>query len=215
MTAAITYALSDIARTPLFIVPALAFGSLHGGVRRRDACSRRCAWPRCWWRSGASSAATSGSTSRSGASSWLRAAVCAGGRRRGGADQLSPVRRRRPFDAATFAIYAIGCLQIPLFDLIVTSTVNVMMVKMAEDAERGRARRWRSGTTPSSPGVPDCSRWPSSSSSRLTTLIVGLFTTTYAASVPIFMVWALTMLPASSRSTRCSGCTRRRASCSS
>ena len=44
----------------------------------------------------------------------------------------------RRFDAATFAIYAIGCLQIPLVDLIVTSTVNVLMVKMA-DAPRGDA----------------------------------------------------------------------------
>src|SRR6266581_4583742 len=41
------------------------------------------------------------------------------------------------FDAATFAIYAVGCLQIPLVDMIMTSTVNVMMVRMAEDATRG------------------------------------------------------------------------------
>src|SRR5206468_2317077 len=38
------------------------------------------------------------------------------------------------FDAATFAIYAVGCLQIPLVDLVCTSTANVMMVKMAETA---------------------------------------------------------------------------------
>ena len=38
------------------------------------------------------------------------------------------------FDAATFAIYAVGCLQIPLIDLVCTSTANVMMVKMTEDA---------------------------------------------------------------------------------
>ena len=36
------------------------------------------------------------------------------------------------FDAATFAIYAVGCLQIPLIDLVYTSTCNVMMVRMAE-----------------------------------------------------------------------------------
>ena len=34
------------------------------------------------------------------------------------------------FDTATFAIYAVGCLQIPLVDMIMTSTVNVLMVKM-------------------------------------------------------------------------------------
>src|SRR5205823_4665795 len=42
------------------------------------------------------------------------------------------------FDAATFAIYAVGCLQIPLVDLIMTSTTSVMMVKMAEDMREGQ-----------------------------------------------------------------------------
>ena len=48
------------------------------------------------------------------------------------------------FDAATFAIYAVGCLQIPLVDLITTSAANVMMVKMAEDGlheQRGHRAR--------------------------------------------------------------------------
>ncbi len=45
------------------------------------------------------------------------------------------------FDAAAFAIYAVGCLQIPVVDLIVSSTVNVMMVEMAAARERGPARR--------------------------------------------------------------------------
>jgi O-antigen/teichoic acid export membrane protein len=43
------------------------------------------------------------------------------------------------FDAATFAMYAIGCMQIPLVDLIVTSTVNVLMVKMAEESHDAHA----------------------------------------------------------------------------
>src|SRR5207244_7017809 len=42
------------------------------------------------------------------------------------------------FDAATFAIYAVGCLQIPLVDLVCTSTANVMMVRMAEVAGEGQ-----------------------------------------------------------------------------
>ena len=58
------------------------------------------------------------------------------------------------FDAATFAIYAIGCLQIPLFDLIITSTVNVMMVKMA-DAPRGDSGRCALARHGLPPGVPD------------------------------------------------------------
>ena len=36
------------------------------------------------------------------------------------------------FDAATFAVYAVGCLQIPLVDSLSTSAGNVMMVRMGE-----------------------------------------------------------------------------------
>jgi hypothetical protein len=85
-------------------------------------------------------------------------------------------------------------MQIPLYDLIVTSTVNVLMVRMAN--------------TPRGPAALDL--WHDSVS-RLAFLIfplvallvigarlwiVGLFTATYAASVPIFVLWTLTMLPA-------------------
>jgi O-antigen/teichoic acid export membrane protein len=137
------------------------------------------------------------------------------------------------FDAATFAIYAVGCLQIPLVDMIMTSTVNVMMVRMAEDAARppqehaGRAasRRHSACSDTNAPGVVEraTSRRVSvtahgSASVALwheticrlaflmvplsiflfviaRDLIVTLYTTTYSASVPIFMVWALTILP--------------------
>src|SRR5687768_7409079 len=40
------------------------------------------------------------------------------------------------FDATAFAVYAVGCLQVPVIDLIVTSAVNVMMVEMAVLKER-------------------------------------------------------------------------------
>jgi hypothetical protein len=43
------------------------------------------------------------------------------------------------FDAATFAIYAVGCLQIPLVDVVCSSTANVMMVRMAEAGRRTSA----------------------------------------------------------------------------
>src|SRR5690606_30033049 len=44
------------------------------------------------------------------------------------------------FAPATFAIYAIGCMTIPLVDLVMTSTTSVMMVRMAESAaDRGEA----------------------------------------------------------------------------
>jgi O-antigen/teichoic acid export membrane protein len=101
------------------------------------------------------------------------------------------------FDAATFAVYAVGCLQIPLVDLITTSAANVMMVKMAEDGlheQRGTALELWHHTM-----------------SRLALLIfplavvllllsrdviITLVTGAYAASVPIFMAWTLTIVPA-------------------
>src|SRR2546427_9616045 len=48
------------------------------------------------------------------------------------------------FDAATFAIYAVGCLQIPLVDIVATSTDNVMMVQMAKVAHERRCH-WGGG----------------------------------------------------------------------
>src|SRR5262249_42123187 len=42
------------------------------------------------------------------------------------------------FDAATFAIYSVGCLQIPLVDFMATPASNVMMVQMGEDLRKGR-----------------------------------------------------------------------------
>jgi O-antigen/teichoic acid export membrane protein len=98
------------------------------------------------------------------------------------------------FDAATFAIYAVGCLQIPLVDMIMTSTVNVMMVGMAEDASHGETTvaLWHETIcrlaflmVPLSIFLLLIAR----------DLIVTLYTSTYASSVPIFMVWALTILP--------------------
>src|SRR5256712_8269581 len=44
------------------------------------------------------------------------------------------------FDAATFAIYAVGCLQIPLVDIVATSTDNVMMVQMVKVAHERRGQ---------------------------------------------------------------------------
>ena len=54
------------------------------------------------------------------------------------------------FDAATFAIYSVGCLQIPLVDFVLNSVSNVMMVRMAEEIRDGRGRAaaavWRDTT---------------------------------------------------------------------
>jgi O-antigen/teichoic acid export membrane protein len=99
------------------------------------------------------------------------------------------------FDAATFAIFAVGCLQIPLIDFIATPMADVMMVKMTETQREGGAARAKA-------------IWHQASSDlallffplvgllvvAADDLIVLLFTETYAASVPIFRVSVLTIL---------------------
>jgi len=98
------------------------------------------------------------------------------------------------FDAASFAIYAVGCLQVPVVDLIVGSTCNVMMVEMA--AVQGRdngAARWLWHETM---GRLAFMIFPLAAFLIVMAreIIVLLFTSRYEASVPIFMLWSLTML---------------------
>src|SRR5581483_3805695 len=45
------------------------------------------------------------------------------------------------FDPTTFAIYSVGCLQIPLVDFMATPASNVMMVRMTEEQRKGEVRR--------------------------------------------------------------------------
>ena len=101
------------------------------------------------------------------------------------------------FDAATFAVYAVGCLQIPLVDFLSTSVSSVMMLRMAEDRAAGRTDRIL-------PHWHDTTR-------KLALLIcplVGLllvnaqaiihvlFTARFLASAPILMLWSLAFLAA-------------------
>jgi O-antigen/teichoic acid export membrane protein len=98
------------------------------------------------------------------------------------------------FDAAMFAIYAVGCLQVPVVDLIVTSTCNVMMVEMAAVQGRDRhAARWLWHDTI---GRLAFMIFPLAAFLVLMArpIIVLLFTPAYEASAPIFMLWSLTML---------------------
>ena len=98
------------------------------------------------------------------------------------------------FDAAAFAVYAVGCLQIPVVDLIVTSAVNVMMVEMASARERGIGEAlalWHDTIVRLAFLI-----FPIAAFLLLMAhdIIVVLFTSAYAASVPIFMWWSLTIL---------------------
>ena len=99
------------------------------------------------------------------------------------------------FDAATFAVYSVGCLQIPLVDLVATTVCNVMMVGMTTAIHDGRESEvinlWH-----------DAVRKLALVFFPLTGLllliardvIVMLFTDTYAASVPIFMIGLVAVL---------------------
>lgn len=99
------------------------------------------------------------------------------------------------FDAATFALYAVGCLQVPLIDFLMTSTCNVMMISMRESSLAGdhaavvaiwldSIRKLALVFFPLVGVLLVCAH----------ELIVLLFTEAYAASIPVFMVWTLSML---------------------
>ena len=94
------------------------------------------------------------------------------------------------FDPAVFAVYAVGCLQIPLVDVLTTSSANVMMVAMARDGFDRRAADalalWHDTTRRLALLVfplvvflvalaPD--------------VITVLFTRRYVDSVPVFRLW--------------------------
>ncbi len=93
------------------------------------------------------------------------------------------------FDAATFAVYSVGCLQIPLIDLVATTVCNVMMVGMTTALHDGREsdviELWHA-TVRKLALVFFPLAFLLLISAR--DLIVMLFTSAYLASVPIFMV---------------------------
>jgi O-antigen/teichoic acid export membrane protein len=97
------------------------------------------------------------------------------------------------FDAATFAVFSVGCLQVPLVDWVASPAANVMMVRMAErrDDAAVQVDLWHETTrrlaTIFVPLVallllvaPD--------------LIAFLFTPRYAAAAPVLRVWCVIYL---------------------
>ncbi len=99
------------------------------------------------------------------------------------------------FDAATFAIYSVGCLQLPITDFLMTSTSNVMMVQMREQLQAGRkdavlaiwldaVRKLALILVPMVGVLVVLAH----------ELIVFLFTDVYVSSVPVFIIWTTSML---------------------
>jgi O-antigen/teichoic acid export membrane protein len=99
-------------------------------------------------------------------------------------------------DAATFAIYAVGCLQIPIVDLVASSAGSVIMVRMAEGVREGRKGEclaiWRETVRHLALVLV-----PVVGLLLVTAhlVIVLLFTDQYASAVPIFTIWSLAILP--------------------
>jgi O-antigen/teichoic acid export membrane protein len=99
------------------------------------------------------------------------------------------------FDTVTFAIYSVGCLQIPLVDFLASPASNVMMVRMGEKIRDDRKQQLL-------PIWHDTSRKLALVFLPMVALLVTnayllitfLFTSKFAASVPIFTFWSLTIL---------------------
>jgi O-antigen/teichoic acid export membrane protein len=194
-TAATTYAISDLVRAAVFVGPALLIGSLRAVLIGAVifAALRVAAMLVYFWREFGGGFRIDAPLWRDQLAYALPFALAVG---------IDVVQANfhswvvaTRFDAATFAIYAVGCLQIPLVDLVCTSTCNVMMVKLAETPAvdtRTALKLWHDTTARlaslmfplaaflivAAPGV-----------------IVFLFTRAYVASVPVFMVWCLMVLP--------------------
>jgi len=101
------------------------------------------------------------------------------------------------FDAATFAIYAVGCLQVPIVDFVFSPTADLMMVRMTE-ALRSEHPGEALATWHDAIGTLALLFFPLVGAILVMArpLIVVLFTSAYAASVPIFMLWSLTIVVA-------------------
>jgi O-antigen/teichoic acid export membrane protein len=99
------------------------------------------------------------------------------------------------FDAVTFAVYSVGCLQIPLAEVVSTSLVNVMMVGMVQAIREGREAAvvpmWHDTVRKLAMVF-----YPLTALLLITAhdLIIFLFTEAYAASVPIFRAWSLVVI---------------------
>ena len=98
------------------------------------------------------------------------------------------------YDAATFAIFAVGVLQVPLVDVIATSSANVMMVKMGADGldSRGVLALWHDTIVRLSLLVFPLVVFMLIAAHDI---IVLVYTDAYLASIPIYQLSTLAILP--------------------
>jgi O-antigen/teichoic acid export membrane protein len=99
------------------------------------------------------------------------------------------------FDAATFAVYSVGCLKVPLVEIVSTSIINVMMVSMVQAIRDGRETAviamWNDTVRKLALVM-----FPLVALLLIVAhdLIVFLFTEAYVASIPVFMTWVVSIL---------------------
>jgi O-antigen/teichoic acid export membrane protein len=195
MSAALTYAASDIARTAMFVVPALLFFSLQavfvGAVA--FAAARLVAMLLLVWREHGREFRPDAALLRTQLGYAIPFALAVG------VDVILISYHQYVVGGAVtpaiFAIYSTACMTIPLVDLIMTSTTSVMMVKMGENAEdrheslglfHDTVARLAFLIAPVAIGLLVLAE----------SFILTLYTEKFAASIPIFMVWVLTIVPA-------------------
>jgi O-antigen/teichoic acid export membrane protein len=192
-TAASTYALSDLARAALFALPAALTGSLGwllAGAILFAALRLGCTLAYLLREFGRDLRLDT-----SALRSQLRYALPFGAAAlveiaQGTYHQYAVSFR---LGAAAFALYSVGCLQVPLVDFIAGPAGIVAMVRMAEMRGDGPAvlQLWHDTTRQlAMVFVPLVALLELVAGD----LIVTLYTPLYAASVPIFRVWCLTIL---------------------
>lgn len=102
------------------------------------------------------------------------------------------------FDTSTFAIYSVGCLQIPLVDFVATGAGSVLMVKMGERSapseHAARLELWHEAVRKLAMLLLPLVALLLVAGREL---IIFLFTKRFAASVPVFLVFSLTIAFAS------------------
>lgn len=194
-TAAASYGLSDLARALMILGPVLVFHTLasllYGAILFAVVRFGTTLWY-CWKQFGAALRPEWTLLARQAAYSLPFAFYVLF---QTGQETLHQYVVSSLFDAATFAVYSVGCLQVPLVEVVSTSVVNVMMVGMVQTIRDGRESAV-------------LSMWHDTVRKLALVffplvallliiahdLIVLLFTDAYTASVPIFRAWSVAIL---------------------
>ena len=193
-TAAFTYAVSDVARAGFLLVPALLLGGLRGLLLGAVACAGLRLAVMVWLFVGRLDL-----TLRPSLAMWRQQWVytlpfaLAVGIEVVQANLHNYVVAAR-FDPAIFAIYAVGCLQIPLVEVLTTSSANVMMVAMAGDGpgrSGGALALWHDTTRRLAVVIFPLVVFLVALAPEVVSV---LFTRQYLASVPVFQLWTCALL---------------------